>query len=119
MDTFLVVLNTLIIISYILLIGFITPFIMRFLKNRNYDIFIQLIPISALILLSSITVSAGLGGLQELLFFRVATIVSAISLVFLLFLTLALRTLWKEEYDKLIERMAILFPKNERSFSLK
>ena len=119
MDNFMIFLNAMIIISYILLIGFITPFIMRFLKNRNYDVFIQLIPVFALILLSSIVISTALGGLQELLFFRVVIIVSAILLVSLLFLTLAMRNLWKEEYDKLIQRMVSLFPKNDRRFSLK
>lgn len=119
MDTFMIFLNTMIIITYILLIGFITPFIMRFLKNRNYDVFIQLIPIAAITLLSSFIISKGLGGLQELLFFRVVIIVSSILLVSLLFLTLAMRNLWKEEYDKLIQRMVSLFPKNDRRFSLK
>ncbi|MBD7985645.1 hypothetical protein H9649_13705 [Sporosarcina sp. Sa2YVA2] len=119
MDTFMVVLNTLIIISYILLIGFIAPFIMRFLKNRNYDVFIQLIPIFAISLLGSIAISVGLGGMSEIWFFKAATIISAVMLVSLLFLTLAMRNLWKDEYDKLIERIASFFQKNERSFSLK
>lgn len=119
MDVFMVVFNTLIVLSYIILIAFITPFIMGYIKKRNYDVFIQLIPILSIVLLSSIAISMGLGGFKELLFFRITTIVSIILLGFLLFLTVAMRTLWKEKYDLLIERILSIRSKNERSFSLK
>lgn len=119
MDIFMRVFDTLIILSYSVLIAFITPFIMGYLKKWNYDIFIQLIPIFSIILLSSFTISVAIGGLQELLFFRVVFWVSLIGLTLLLLLTVAIKNLWKEKYDAIIEWILSLYSKNDRSFSLK
>lgn len=119
MDKFLVVLDMLIIVLYILLIGFISPFIIQFMKKRNYDLFIQLLPIVSIMLLGSIAISIAIGGLNEMLFFKLTTIVSSILLVSLLFLTIAMKSLWKDKYDRLMERIVTFLQKNERSFSLK
>ncbi|MFC5603704.1 hypothetical protein [Sporosarcina koreensis] len=119
MDVFMVVIDTLIVLLYITLIAFITPFTMKFLKRRNYDIFIQLLPISSIVFVSSVVIAMGLGGFQEMLFFKITSIISVILLGFLLFLTLAMRVLWKDKYDMLVERILSFREKNERSFSLK
>ena len=102
MDIFIVVVDTLVIISYILLVAMISPHIMRFIKNRNYDIFFQLLPVLAIIFVSSIAVCVGYGGFQETLFFRLTTIISFSLFLALLFLTLLMKKLWKENYEKLI-----------------
>ncbi|MDN4606283.1 hypothetical protein [Sporosarcina highlanderae] len=119
MDIFMRVFDTLIILSFSILIAFITPFIMGVLRKRNYDIFIQLIPVFSIIWLSSFAISIAMGGLQELLFFRIVFWGSLIGLIILLLLTLAIRILWKEKYDAIIEWVLSLHPKNDRSFSLK
>ncbi|MFS0690623.1 hypothetical protein AB1K89_15410 [Sporosarcina sp. 179-K 8C2 HS] len=119
MDIFMIVIDTLIVLLYITLIAFITPFTMKFLKKRNCDIFIQLLPICLIIFVSSILISIGLGGFKEMIFFQITSIVSLILLGSLLFLTLAMRILWKDKYDLLVERILSFREKNERSFSLK
>lgn len=119
MDTFLIVIDTLIVLLYITLIAFITPFTMKYFKRRNYDIFIQLLPVCFIVFISSIAISLGLGGFSEILFFKIISIVSLILLGLLLFLTLAMRVLWKDKYDTLVERILSFREKNERSFSLK
>src|SRR5690606_37342448 len=93
------VFDTLIILTYIVLVAFTTPFIMGYLKKRNYDIFIQLIPVFSIVFISSLTISIAIGGLQELLFFGIVFWVSLIGLLLLLLLTVAIRILWKEIYD--------------------
>ena len=119
MDTFIIIIDTLIVLLYITLIAFITPFIMKFLKRRNYDIFIQLLPVVFIVFVSSIGIALGLGGFSEILFFKIISIASLIFLGFLMFLTLAMRVLWKDKYDMLVERILSFREKNERSFSLK
>ncbi|HEX5564863.1 MAG TPA: hypothetical protein VFX34_07875 [Sporosarcina sp.] len=119
MDIFMVIIDTLIVLLYITLIAFITPFTMKFFKRKNFDIFIQLLPVCFIVFVSSIIISMGLGGFQEMLFFKITSIVSVVLLGFLLFLTLAMRVLWKDKYDMLVERILSLREKNERSFSLK
>lgn len=119
MDIFMVIIDTLIVLLYITLIAFITPFTMKFFKRKNFDIFIQLLPVCFIVFVSSIIISMGLGGFQEMLFFKITSIVSVVLLGFLLFLTLAMRVLWKDKYDRLVQRILSLREKNERSFSLK
>ena len=119
MDNVIVVIDTLIVLLYITLIAFITPFTMKYLKRRNYDIFIQLLPISFIVFVSSVVISMGLGGFSENLFFQITSIGSLILLGLLLFLTLAMRVLWKDKYDMLVERIISFREKNDRSFSLK
>ena len=119
MDIFMIVIDTLIVVLYITLIAFITPFTMRYFKRKNFDIFIQLLPICFIVFVSSIVISIGLGGFKEMLFFQITSIVSLVLLGFLLFLTLAMRALWKDKYDLLVERILSFREKNERSFSLK
>ncbi|WP_432363137.1 hypothetical protein [Sporosarcina sp. UB5] len=119
MDMIITVFDTLIVLLYITLIAFITPFTIGYFKRRNYDIFIQLLPISFIVFVSSIIISMGLGGFKELLFFKITSIVSVVLLGFLLFLTLAMRVLWRDKYDLLVERILSFREKNERSFSLK
>lgn len=119
MDIFMIVIDTLIVLLYITLIAFITPFTMRYFKRKNHDIFIQLLPVTLIVSVSSIIIAMGLGGFQEMLFFKITSIVSLVLLGSLLFLTLAMRVLWKDKYDMLVERILPFREKNERSFSLK
>jgi hypothetical protein len=102
MDLFLVVIDTLVIMSYILLIVLISPYMMRFIKKRNYDVFFQLLPVLSIILVSSIAICIGYGGFQETLFFQLTSIISFLLLLSLLFLTLMMKPLWKENYEKLM-----------------
>lgn len=102
MDVFIVVIDVLVIISYILLITLISPYIMRFIKKRNHDIFFQLLPVLSIIFVSSIAICIGYGGFQESLFFRLTTIISFLLLLVLLFLTLMMKNLWKENYEKIV-----------------
>ncbi|MCM3636140.1 hypothetical protein M3152_00300 [Sporosarcina luteola] len=119
MDIFMIIIDTLIVLLYITLIAFITPFTMKYLKRRNQDIFIQMLPICFIVFVSSIIISMGLGGFKEMVFFQLTSIVSLVLLGFLLFLTLAMRVLWKDKYDRLVERILSFRTKNVRSFSLK
>jgi hypothetical protein len=119
MDIFIIVIDTLIVLLYITLIAFITPFTMKYFKRRNYDIFIQLLPVSFIVFSSSILISMGLGGFSENLFFQITSIVSLVLLGFLLFLTLAMRILWKDKYDMLLAKILSFREKNDQSFSLK
>ncbi|NYF23199.1 putative membrane protein (GlpM family) [Sporosarcina sp. JAI121] len=102
MDLFLVIIDTLVILSYILLIALISPHIMRVIKNRNYDIFFQLLPVLAIIFVSGVAICVGYGGFQETLFFRLTTIISFLLLLSLLFLTFIMKKRWKDNYDKII-----------------
>ena len=102
MDLFIVVIDILVVISYILLIALISPTMMRFIKKRNYDILFQLLPVVSIIFASSIAICIGYGGFQETLFFQLTSIISSLLLLSLLFLTLIMKNQWKENYDKLI-----------------
>ena len=108
MDRFIIVIDLLVILSYVLLIAILAPYMMRFLKKRNGDVFFQLIPVLSLILISSITISMGYGGFSETLFFRLTSVLSLILLLCLLFLTLLMKKVWPEDYDKLKIRVAFL-----------
>lgn len=108
MDRFIIVIDLLVILSYVLLIAVLSPYIMRFLKKRNGDVFFQLIPVLSLILISSITISMGYGGFSETLFFRLTSVFSFILLLCLLFLTLFMKKFWPENYEKLKMRLAFL-----------
>lgn len=119
MDIFMITIDTLIVLLYITLIAFITPFTIMYFKKRNQDIFIQMLPICFIVFVSSVIISMGLGGFKEMLFFQLTSIVSLVLLGSLLFLTLAMRVLWKDKYDMLVERILSFRAKNERSFSLK
>ena len=88
MDLFIVVIDVLVIMSYILLITLISPTMMRFIKKRNYDILFQLLPVVAIIFASSVVICIGYGGFQETLFFQLTSIFSFLLLLSLLFLTL-------------------------------
>lgn len=105
MDRFIIVIDLLVILFFILLIAVLTPYIMRFLKKRNGDVFFQLIPVLSLILISSITISMGYGGFSETLFFRLTSVLSLILLLCLLFLTLLMKKVWPENYEKLIKKL--------------
>ena len=70
MDTFIIIIDALIILLYITLIAFITPFTMKYLKKRNYDIFIQLLPVSFIVFVSSVVISMGLGDSVKYYFFK-------------------------------------------------
>jgi hypothetical protein len=102
MDLFIVVVDILVVISYILLIAVISPTMMRFIKKRNYDILFQLLPVLSIIFVSSVVICIGYGGFQETLFFQLTSIISFVLLLSLLFLTLIMKKLWKENYEKLI-----------------
>ncbi len=115
MDLFIVIIDLLVVISYILLTAIISPFMMRFLKNRNYDIFFQLIPVLAFIFVSSVAISIGYGGFKETLFFQITSILSLILLLALLLLTLLMKKVWPEKYEKLVAKVA-LFKLKEISF---
>ena len=116
MDLFIVVIDTLVVLLYIALFAFITPYIMRFLKRRNCDTFVQLVPVVALIFVSSIAISMGYGGFSETLFFRLTSILGAVILGILLFLTLMMKKLWTENYSLLISRLPT-FQKKRSKFS--
>jgi len=102
MDLFLVVIDVLVVMSYILLIALISPTMMRFIKKRNYDIFFQLLPVVSIVFASSIIICIGYGGFKETLFFQLTCIISFLFLLSLLFLTLIMKKLWKENYERLI-----------------
>lgn len=119
MDIFMIAIDTLIILLYITLIAFVTPITMKYFKRRKYDIFIQLLPVCFIVFVTSIVISIGLGGFKEMIFFQITSIVSIVLLGLLLFLTLAMRVLWKDKYDRLLERVLFFREKNDRSFSLK
>lgn len=111
MDRFIIVIDLLVILFYILLIALLSPYMMRFLKKRNSDLFFQLIPVLSLILVSSIMVSIGYGGFSETFFFRLTSILSLILLLCLLFLTLLMKKIWSENYEKLLIKLS--FPKKK------
>lgn len=111
MNRFIIVIDVLVILSYILLIAVLSPYMMRFLKKRNGDLFFQLLPVLSFILVSSIVISMGYGGFSKTLFFRLASILSFIILLCLLFLTLLMKKVWPENYEKLITKLA--FPKRK------
>lgn len=115
MDIFIVVIDVLVIISYVILIALISPNIMRSIKKRNYDIFFQLLPVLAIIFASSVAICVGYGGFQETLFFRLTSISSFLLLLSLLFLTLMMRNLWKENYDRMISWLLSIREKDIRS----
>ncbi|QTD40342.1 hypothetical protein [Sporosarcina sp. Te-1] len=118
MDIILFAFNALIILLYITLIAFITPIIMKVLQKRNYDIFFQLIPVLVFTFITSLVVFIGTGGFEEsLLFFRLTTVVSLIMIGILLFVTLAMKKLWHQQYEKMLDWIVTF--KTERSFSLK
>ena len=111
MDRFIIVIDLLVILSYILLIAVLSPYMMQFLKKRNRDVFFQLLPVLSLILISSVTISMGYGGFSETLFFRLTSVLSFILLLCLLLLTLLMKNVWPENYEKLITKLA--FPKRK------
>ena len=113
MDIFIVVVDTLVIISYILLIAMISPHIMRFIKNRKYDIFFQLLPVLAIIFVSSIAVCVGYGGFQETLFFRLTTIISFSLFLALLFLKLLMKKIMERELRKTNKLVTFLSSKRD------
>ena len=71
MDLFIVVIDTLVIMAYILLFALISPTMMRFIKKMKLRVFFQLFPVLSLILASSIAICIGYGGFQETLFFPI------------------------------------------------
>lgn len=114
MDLFIVVVDILVVISYILLIALISPTMMRFIKKRNYDILFQLLPVISIIFVSSVVICIGYGGFQETLFFRLISIISFLLLLSLLFLTLIMKKLWKEQYAKWLTWLLSLLKKDEK-----
>ena len=112
-DPFIIIIDSLVILFYLLLIALISPYMMRFLKKRNADVLVQLIPVLSFIAISSIIISISYGGFQETLFFRLTTILSCVLLFILLLLTLLMKKLWAEQYAKLISRLSIS-PKRKR-----
>lgn len=106
LDIFIIVIDILVILSYVLLIAILAPYMMRFLKKRNGDVFFQQIPIVSLILISSVAISIGYGGFKETLFFRLTSILSFLLLLALLFFTLVMKKVWPENYEKLLTRFS-------------
>jgi len=119
MDLFIVVIDILVVMSYILLIAIISPTIMRFIKKRNYDIFFQLLPVVLIVFASSVLICMGYGGFQETLFFQLTSIISFVLVLSLLFLTLIMKKLWKENYDKLITWLHSIHKKKIRFLKAK
>lgn len=114
MDLFLVVVDILVVISYILLIALISPTMMRFIEKRNHDILFQLLPVSSIIFASSVIICIGYGGFQETLFFQLTSIISFLLLLSLLFLTLVMKKLWKDQYEKLLTWLLSLRKKRDK-----
>ncbi len=102
MDFFLLGIDILVIAAFVLFIALVAPHLMRVLKNYNNDLFVQLIPVFALIFLCSLAISIGYGGFQESLFFSFITFISFILLASMLFLTLMIKKRWKRNYDQLL-----------------
>ncbi len=119
MDLFIVVVDILVVFSYILLIAVISPTMMRFIKKRNYDILFQLLPVLSIIFVSSVVISIGYGGFRETLFFQLTSIISFVLLLSLLFLTLVMKKLWKENYEKLIIWLRFIRKKENRFLKAK
>jgi len=119
MDLFIVVVDILVVISYILLIALISPTVMRFIKKRNYDILFQLLPVVSITFVSSVVICIGYGGFQETLFFQLTSIISFLLLLSLLFLTLIMKKLWKEHYEKLITWLVSIRKKEIRFLKAK
>lgn len=107
MDKFILVIDILVVLLYIALIALVSPYMMRFLQKRNCDRFMQLIPVLALIFVTSILISSGYGGFQETLFFQLTSIISFILLLCLLLLTLLVKKRWKEMYEKCLTWLSI------------
>jgi len=119
MDLFIVIIDVLVIISYVLLIALISPTMMRFIKKRNYDIFFQLLPVVLIVFASSVIICIGYGGFQETLFFQLTSIISFLLLLSLLFLTLIMKKQWKENYEKLISWLLSIRKKEIRFLKAK
>ncbi|XKI10452.1 DUF4293 domain-containing protein [Sporosarcina sp. ANT_H38] len=119
MDLFIVIIDVLVVISYILLIAIISPTIMRLFKKRNYEILFQLIPVLSIIFVTSLVICIGYGGFQETLFFQFTSIISFLFLLSLLFLTLVMKNMWKENYEKLITWLASIRRKEIRFLKAK
>ena len=119
MDLIMVAFDSLIIISYLVFIIFISPFIMRFLKNKNYDLVIQMLPVLFIVLVSSVAIATiGYEGFKDTLFFRLVSIVSLLFL-FILLLILVVKSLWKEKYEKVAFKLNSIRKKIGKSFSHK
>ena len=106
MDIFIIIIDVLVILIFILLIAIVSPYMMRFLRNRNGDVLFQLIPVISLILIGSVAISIGYGGFTETPFFRLTCILSFLLLLTLLLLTLLMKKVWPEHYEKLITRLS-------------
>lgn len=112
MDKFIVFIDVLVVLLYIGLIFLISPYMMQFLRNKNCDIFFQLIPVLSFIVISSVIISISYGGFQETLFFKLISILSTTLLIGLLFLTLLMKNVWPEKYETLLIKLS--FSKNKR-----
>ena len=62
MDTFIVIIDILVVLLYSALIALISPYMMRFLQTRNCDRLFQLIPVLSIIFISSVIIFFGYGG---------------------------------------------------------
>lgn len=107
MDTFIVVIDILVVLLYSALIALISPYMMRFLQTRNCDRLFQLIPVLSIIFISSVIIFFGYGGSQETLFFQLTSIISFILLLCLLTLTFLVKKKWREKYDKLLTWLSL------------
>ncbi|KXH83767.1 hypothetical protein [Sporosarcina sp. HYO08] len=112
-DLFIIAADITAIILYIALAVTIIPDIMRFLKKRSYDIFIQLIPVCSFILMTSLLISIGYGGFKETIFFTITSILSFICLVVLLFATLYLKKYKQIQYEQLLMKLSALFKRKK------
>lgn len=113
-DPFIIIIDSLVILFYLLLIALISPYMMRFLKKRSADILVQLIPVLSFIAISCIIISISYGGFQETLFFRLTTILSCVLLFILLLLTLLMKKLWAEQYVKLVSRLSTFYKRKHK-----
>lgn len=107
MDTFIVVIDILVVLLYSALIALISPYMMRFLQTRNCDRLFQLIPVLSIIFISSVIIFFGYGGSSETLFFQLTSIISFILLLCLLTLTFLVKKKWREKYDKLLTWLSL------------
>ena len=119
MDYIMLAFDSLIIILYLVFILFISPLIIRFLRNKNYNLIIQLFPVLLIVFLSSVAIAIfGFGGFKETLFFQSASIFS-VSFLVLLSLILLMKNLWREQYGKVVSKLNSTRDKIGQSFSHK
>lgn len=101
----LFIFDVLIISSYVVFIAFISPFIIRFLKNRKGDWLLQSASILVILLISSFVITSIAYDSQDPSPFFQLTSIFSFSLLFLLLIIFIVKVFWKEHYEKGIAKL--------------